>query len=59
MLVNLPTGYGISMLYQYPMINSNKTTVVFVPLRALLWDAISEAKRFGLSACEFTEEAFD
>jgi superfamily II DNA helicase RecQ len=40
-LVNLPTGYGKSMLYQYPAANSNKITVVFVPLRALLWDALS------------------
>ena len=40
-IVNLPTGFGKSMLYQYPAsILKDKCIIVFVPLRALLWDAI-------------------
>lgn len=50
-LVNLPTGYGKSMLYQYQaLISKNKTIVVIVPLKALLWDAILEAFKLGLTA---------
>lgn len=50
-LVNLPTGYGKSMLYQYQaLISNNKTIIVVVPLKALLWDAILEAFKLGLSA---------
>ena len=40
-MVNLPTGYGKSMLYQYQaLLSNNKTIIVIVPLKALLWDAI-------------------
>ena len=53
-LVNLPTGYGKSMLYQYPALLSIKTTIVIVPLRSLLWDSVIEARKLNLSACEFS-----
>jgi superfamily II DNA helicase RecQ len=40
-LVNLPTGFGKSMLFQYPASTLiNKCIIVFVPLRALLWDSL-------------------
>jgi superfamily II DNA helicase RecQ len=43
-LVNLPTGFGKSMLFQYPASKLlNECIIIFVPLRALLWDSIKEA----------------
>ncbi len=40
-LVNLPTGFGKSMLFQYPASKlKDKCIIVFVPLRALLWDSL-------------------
>lgn len=56
--MNLPTGYGKSMLYQYPALTSTRCTVVFIPLRALLWDALAEARKLGIPACEFDEPIF-
>ncbi len=42
-VANLPTGFGKSLLFQYPAslqkIN-NKCIIVIVPLKALLWDSI-------------------
>jgi superfamily II DNA helicase RecQ len=44
-LVNLPTGFGKSLLFQYPAAQlQNKCIVVFVPLKALLWDCLKEAE---------------
>lgn len=43
-LVNLPTGFGKSMLFQYSASKLfNECIIIFVPLRALLWDSIKEA----------------
>jgi superfamily II DNA helicase RecQ len=43
-IVNLPTGFGKSLLFQYPASRLvNKCVVVFVPLKALLWDCLKEA----------------
>jgi superfamily II DNA helicase RecQ len=40
-LVNLPTGFGKSMLFQYPASKLfNECIIIFVPLKALLWDSI-------------------
>lgn len=40
-LVNLPTGFGKSLLFQYQAAQlQDKCIVVFVPLRALLWDCL-------------------
>lgn len=40
-LVNLPTGFGKSLLFQYPAsLLKNKCIIVFVPLKALLWDCL-------------------
>lgn len=40
-LANLPTGFGKSMLFQYPASQlKDKTVLVFVPLKALLWDCL-------------------
>ncbi len=40
-LVNLPTGFGKSLLFQYQAAQlRDKCVVVFVPLRALLWDCL-------------------
>jgi superfamily II DNA helicase RecQ len=48
-IVNLPTGFGKSLLFQYPASTLyDKTIIVFVPLRALLWDCLKEAKSFKL-----------
>lgn len=59
-LVNLPTGYGKSMLYQYQaLLSHTKTIVVIVPLKALLWDSIVEASRLGISAAELSPENMD
>jgi superfamily II DNA helicase RecQ len=42
-VANLPTGFGKSLLFQYPAslqkINKN-CILVIVPLKALLWDTI-------------------
>ena len=54
-LANLPTGFGKSMLFQYPASRLTRTTIlVFVPLKALLWDSLKEATLFNLSAAELT-----
>jgi superfamily II DNA helicase RecQ len=46
-IANLPTGFGKSLLFQYPAslqpLNLQCVLVV-VPLKALLWDTIREAK---------------
>ena len=40
-IVNLPTGFGKSLLFQYPASKlKDSCIVVFVPLKALLWDCI-------------------
>lgn len=40
-LVNLPTGFGKSLLFQYPASQLiDKCVIVFVPLKALLWDCL-------------------
>lgn len=40
-LANLPTGFGKSMLFQYPASQlKGKTVLVYVPLKALLWDCL-------------------
>lgn len=40
-IVNLPTGYGKSLLFQYPAAQlKDKCVIVFVPLKALLWDCL-------------------
>jgi len=40
-LVNLPTGFGKSILFQFPASNLyDKCIIVFVPLKALLWDCL-------------------
>lgn len=52
-LVNLPTGFGKSLLFQYPAsLLTNKCIVVFVPLKALLWDCLKEAELHNLTAVE-------
>ena len=59
-IVNLPTGFGKSMLYQYQaLLSFNNTIVVIVPLKALLWDSILEADKLGLTASELSEEALN
>lgn len=43
-LVNLPTGFGKSLLFQYPAsMLVDCCVLVFVPLKALLWDCLKEA----------------
>lgn len=50
-LVNLPTGFGKSLLFQYPASKlKDKCIVVFVPLKALLWDCLKEAELHNLTA---------
>jgi superfamily II DNA helicase RecQ len=50
-LVNLPTGFGKSLLFQYPAAHlEDKCVVVFVPLKALLWDCLKEAELLNISA---------
>lgn len=52
-LVNLPTGFGKSLLFQYPASKLlNKCVIVFVPLKALLWDCLKQANEHELSASE-------
>ena len=52
-LVNLPTGFGKSLLFQYPASKLHgKCIVVVVPLKALLWDCLKEAELHGLTASE-------
>ena len=59
-LVNLPTGYGKSMLYQYQaLLPHSKSIIVIVPLKALLWDSIVEANQLGISAAELSPENID
>lgn len=53
MIANLPTGFGKSLLYQYPawlQKNNSRCVLVIVPLVALLWDAIREAEELGIVA---------
>ena len=55
-LVNLPTGFGKSLIYQYIASNLiDSTIVVFVPLKALLWDSEKEARIHRLSARELND----
>jgi superfamily II DNA helicase RecQ len=50
-LVNLPTGFGKSLLFQYPASKlKDQCVVVFVPLKALLWDCLKEAELHKLTA---------
>lgn len=52
-LVNLPTGFGKSLLFQYPASKlQGSCIVVVVPLKALLWDCLKEAELHGLTASE-------
>lgn len=52
-IVNLPTGYGKSLLFQYPAAQlKDKCVIVFVPLKALLWDCLKEAELLKISAEE-------
>jgi superfamily II DNA helicase RecQ len=52
-LVNLPTGFGKSLLFQYPASQlKGKCCIVFVPLKALLWDCLKEAELHNLTASE-------
>ena len=55
-LVNLPTGFGKSLRFQYPAsrLRGGAYIVVLVPLKALLWDRIKEAALFGLDSFEST-----
>ena len=54
-LVNLPTGFGKSLLFQYPASQlQDRCVLVFVPLKALLWDCLKEADLFKLTAEELT-----
>jgi superfamily II DNA helicase RecQ len=42
-IANLPTGFGKSLLFQYPASLqklNEKCIIVVVPLKALLWDSI-------------------
>ena len=50
-MVNLPTGFGKSLLFQYPAsrFQSNKhCAIVIVPLKALVWNTVDEATSKGL-----------
>jgi superfamily II DNA helicase RecQ len=50
-VVNLPTGFGKSLLFQYPASQlKDKCVIVFVPLKALLWDCLKEAELLNISA---------
>lgn len=52
-VANLPTGFGKSLLYQYPASlqkRNKKCIIVIVPLKALLWDSIREARDLGITA---------
>jgi superfamily II DNA helicase RecQ len=49
-IVNLPTAYGKSLLYQYPAFYSSKITIVFVPLKSLLFDSLIEAEQLNIAA---------
>ena len=52
-LVNLPTGFGKSILFQYHASHlQGKCIIVFVPLKALLWDCLKEAELHNLTAEE-------
>lgn len=52
-VASLPTGFGKSMLFQYPAslqkVN-DRCILVIVPLKALLWDSIREARDLGIVA---------
>ena len=52
-LASLPTGFGKSLLFQYPASlqkNNSTCSIVIVPLKALLWDTIREATELGIIA---------
>ena len=45
-VANLPTGFGKSLLFQYPsskMKHNSECAIVVVPLKALVWDTVREA----------------
>ncbi len=52
-LVNLPTGFGKSLLFQEPASKlQDRCIVVFVPLKALLWDCLKEAELHKITSAE-------
>jgi superfamily II DNA helicase RecQ len=54
-MANLPTGFGKSLLFQYPASSchgNSSTVIVVVPLRALLWDVMREARNLRIQAEE-------
>ena len=50
-VVSMRTGGGKTMIFAIPaLLEANKTTVVFIPLRSLIFDQMNEMAKLGIAA---------
>jgi len=53
-VVSMRTGGGKTMIFAIPaLLEANKTTIVFIPLRSLIFDQMKEMEKLGIAAGVF------